>query len=84
MYLAMVFWGSSASLTQVWSMADVALGLMTLVNVIAIVQLTPTIVALTKDYNAKRKIENVSESDMEFKEADIEFQGKVEQGIWKK
>ncbi|MFT5636088.1 MAG: AGCS family alanine or glycine:cation symporter [Cognaticolwellia sp.] len=65
-------------------MADVALGLMTLVNVIAIVQLTPTIVALTKDYNAKRKLKNVSNSDMEFKETDIEFQGKVEPGIWHK
>ncbi|MBA6287671.1 sodium:alanine symporter family protein [Colwellia sp. MB3u-4] len=84
MYLAMVFWGSSASLIQVWSMADVALGLMTLVNVIAIVQLTPTIVALTKDYNAKRQLENVSDADMEFKQADIEFQGKVEPGIWHK
>jgi len=84
MYLAMVFWGSSASLTQVWRMADVALGLMTLVNVIAIVQLTPTIVALTKDYNAKRKLENVSNAEMEFKANDIVFQGKVEPGIWHK
>ncbi len=84
MYLAMVFWGASASLIQVWSMADVALGLMTLVNVIAIVQLTPTIVALTKDYNTKRKVENVSNADMEFKATDIELQGKVEPGIWHK
>tara|TARA_R110000803_G_scaffold44343_7_gene93916 strand:+ start:33108 stop:34550 length:1443 start_codon:yes stop_codon:yes gene_type:complete len=84
MYLAMVFWGASASLKQVWSMADVALGLMTLVNVVAIVQLTPTIVALTRDYNAKRKIENVSAASMEFKSTDIIFQGKVEPGIWHK
>jgi AGCS family alanine or glycine:cation symporter len=46
---------------------------MTLVNVIAIMQLIPTIVALTKDYNAKRQFENVSDADMEFKQADIEF-----------
>ncbi len=84
MYLAMVLWGSSASLKQVWSMADVALGLMTLVNVIAIVQLTPTIVALTKDYNAKRKVENVTNKDMEFNAEDIEFQGKLAAGIWHK
>ena len=80
----MVLWGSSASLKQVWSMADVALGLMTLVNVIAIVQLTPTIVALTRDYNAKRKVENVTNEDMEFKAEDIEFQGKLAAGIWHK
>ena len=84
MYLAMVLWGSSASLKQVWSMADVALGLMTLVNVIAIVQLTPTIVALTKDYNNKRKIVNVTDEDMAFKAEDIQLQGKVEPGIWQK
>jgi AGCS family alanine or glycine:cation symporter len=80
----MVLWGSSASLKQVWSMADVALGLMTLVNVIAIVQLTPTIVALTKDYNNKRKIVNVTDEDMAFKAEDIQLQGKVEPGIWQK
>jgi len=65
-------------------MADVALGLMTLVNVIAIVQLTPTIVALTKDYNNKRKIVNVTDEDMAFKAEDIQLQGKVEPGIWQK
>tara|TARA_B110000211_G_scaffold14041_1_gene14620 strand:+ start:6948 stop:8390 length:1443 start_codon:yes stop_codon:yes gene_type:complete len=84
MYLAMVFWGASASLKQVWSMADVALGLMTLVNVVAIVQLTPTIVALTRDYNSKRKITNVSNTEMAFKSTDINYQGKVEPGIWQK
>ena len=83
-YLAMVFWGASASLKQVWSMADVALGLMTLVNVVAIVQLTPTIVALTRDYNSKRKIINVSNTEMAFKSTDINYQGKVEPGIWQK
>lgn len=84
MYLAMVFWGSSASLKQVWSMADVALGLMTLVNVVAIVQLTPTIVALMKDYNAKRKLENSTDVDMEFKSDDIKLQGRLHKGIWEK
>ncbi|SEL55118.1 alanine or glycine:cation symporter, AGCS family [Colwellia chukchiensis] len=82
MYLAMVFWGTSASLTQVWRMADVALGLMTLVNVIAIVQLTPTIVALTKDYNAKRNIANSSNKEMAFKAKDIKPQGRLSPGIW--
>jgi AGCS family alanine or glycine:cation symporter len=52
---------------------------MTLVNVIAIVQLIPTIVALTKDYNAKRQFENVSDADMEFKQADIKFKVKLSQ-----
>ena len=84
MYLAMVFWGASASLTLVWSMADVALGLMTLVNVVAIVQLTPTVIALTKDYNAKRRLENLTDDDMEFQADDIDIQGELDQGMWRK
>lgn len=53
LYLFMVYWGSTASLAQVWSMADVALGLMTLVNIFAITQLTPTIRKLTQDYHSQ-------------------------------
>jgi len=77
-YLAMVLWGSSATLKQVWAMADMALGLMTLVNIFAIVLLTPTIVALTKDYQSKLKLGK----SMAFKQSDIKIQGKVEQDIW--
>lgn len=84
LYLAMVFWGSNASLIQVWSMADVALGLMTLVNVVAIVQLTPTIVALTKDYNRKQKQAVTDITKMSFNAKDIHYQGKVASGIWEK
>ena len=45
----MVFWGANASLKEVWGLADMALGLMTLVNIYAIVLLTPTIVNLIKE-----------------------------------
>lgn len=78
LYLFMVFWGASASLKEVWNMADVALGLMTLVNIYAIVLLTPTIVNLTKDYHAKLKVTN----SPTFKEEDITIQGKTEPGVW--
>ncbi|WP_448564766.1 alanine/glycine:cation symporter family protein [Thalassotalea ganghwensis] len=77
-YLGMVLWGSSATLKQVWAMADAALGLMTLVNITAIILLTPTIIALTRDYQSKLK----NQEDMSFKKADINYQGKVEEGIW--
>jgi AGCS family alanine or glycine:cation symporter len=80
MYLSMVLWGSNATLTQVWSMADMALGLMTLVNIFAIVQLTPTIVALAKDYHQKR----AEQRDMEFKQSDIKTQGNMKDSVWKK
>ena len=80
LYLFMVYWGSSASLQQVWSMADMALGLMTLVNIYAIVLLTPTIVHLTKDYQAKLKVT----SQPTFVEEDVDYQGKTEAGVWSK
>jgi len=78
LYLFMVVWGASASLKQVWSMADMALGLMTLVNVYAIVLLTPTIVNLTRDYQKKLKAGETPT----FKESDVVIQGKTESGIW--
>jgi AGCS family alanine or glycine:cation symporter len=80
LYLFMVYWGSSASLQQVWGMADMALGLMTLVNIYAIVLLTPTIVNLMKDYQSKLK----TTSEPTFVEADVDYQGKTEDGVWPK
>ncbi|GHE97610.1 alanine/glycine:cation symporter family protein [Thalassotalea profundi] len=77
-YLSMVLWGSSATLKQVWAMADMALGLMTLVNITAIILLTPTIVALTKDYQTKL----AAKKSLVFKQSDIKYQGKTEDGVW--
>lgn len=77
-YLGMVLWGSNASLQQVWNMADMALGLMTLVNIFAITLLTPTIVALMKDYSSKIH----AGGSMSFSSNDIEIQGESEKGIW--
>jgi AGCS family alanine or glycine:cation symporter len=68
-----------AAVPKVWAMADMALGLMTVVNIIAIVMLTPTIVAVTKDYNEKRK----NQAKMDFVEADCKIQGSTEDNIWK-
>jgi len=77
-YLSMVFWGASASLKAVWGLADMALGLMTLVNIYAIVQLTPTIVSITQDYLKQLK----STKEIRFSLADVEIQGKTEAGVW--
>jgi AGCS family alanine or glycine:cation symporter len=74
----MVLWGSGASLKEVWAAADMALGLMTVVNVTALALLTPTIVAVSKDYFRKRD-QGLS---MEFKQGDCQVQGKPEAGIW--
>lgn len=77
-YLAMVFWGASASLKQVLAAADMALGLMTVVNVIALILLTPTIVAVSKDYFAKKD----ANKNITFKRQECNIQGTVESDAW--
>ena len=59
-------------------MADMALGLMTVINIIAIVWMTPTIVSISKDYFKKKD----SGQKVEYKVGDCEIQGKSEKGIW--
>ncbi|GGW75894.1 alanine/glycine:cation symporter family protein [Alteromonas halophila] len=77
-YLAMIFWGAQAALPEVWAMADMALGLMTVINIVAIIWLTPTIVAISKDYFTKHQ----RGERPEYKRGDCEIQGKTEKGIW--
>jgi len=77
-YLGMIYWGAQAALPQVWAMAYMALGLMTVINIIAIVWMTPTIVSISKDYFKKKD----SGANMEYKAGDCEIQGKSEEGIW--
>jgi len=78
LYLSMMMWGASATLKEVWDLADIALGLMTVVNVIAIIILTPTILAVTGDYNKQR----AQNSEPEFDANKVKIQGKTEKGIW--
>ncbi|GMM70410.1 sodium:alanine symporter family protein [Alteromonas gracilis] len=77
-YLGMIYWGAQAALPQVWAMADMALGLMTVINIIAIVWMTPTIVSISKDYFKKKD----SGQKVEYKVGDCEIQGKSEDGVW--
>lgn len=77
-YLGMILWGSQAALPTVWAMADMALGLMSVINIIAIVWMTPTIVSISKDYFAKHD----RGGNMEYKTGDCKIQGKTEKGIW--
>ncbi len=77
-YLGMVFWGSGATLEIVWSAADMALGLMTLVNVTALALLTPTIISVSRDYFSKHE----RGDEMRFRKGDCTIQGKTENDIW--
>ncbi|NMH65984.1 alanine:cation symporter family protein [Shewanella sp. SHSM-M6] len=78
LYLGMVVWGSNASLKQVWALADMSLGLMTVVNIIAITLLTPTIIALSNHYFSKKRAGVLPE----YRAGEIPIQGKSETGIW--
>ena len=79
-YLIMILWGSMAAMPQVWAAADMALGLMTVINMIAIVMMTPTIVSITKDYIGKLE----RKETITYKTGDCEIQGDTEKGIWDK
>ncbi|WP_421134259.1 alanine/glycine:cation symporter family protein [Alteromonas sp. A079] len=77
-YLGMIYWGAQAALPQVWAMADMALGLMTVINITAIVWMTPTIVSISKDYFKKKD----SGEEVTYKAGDCDIQGKSEDNIW--
>lgn len=79
-YLAMILWGSMAALPEVWAMADMALGLMTVINIVAIVWMTPTIVSISRDYFSKRERGELPE----YTTGDCQIQGETEKGIWDK
>lgn len=51
--LAMVAWGSFAKLAIVWNTADAAMGIMAMVNLVAIVLLSGVAIKLTRDYDRK-------------------------------
>lgn len=77
-YLGMIYWGAQAALPQVWAMADMALGLMTVINITAIIWMTPTIVSISKDYFKKKD----SGEEVTYKAGDCDIQGKSEDDIW--
>jgi len=77
-YLAMVFWGSGATLTQVLAAADMSLGLMTVVNIAALIVLTPTITAVSKHYFAQKG----QAGEIRFKQSECQIQGKIESDAW--
>ena len=47
--------GALMSLQEAWSIVDLAMGTMTLVNLVAIVQLSPKVFFLLRDYMRQRR-----------------------------
>ncbi|GLX79849.1 sodium:alanine symporter [Thalassotalea insulae] len=54
-FLAMLVFGSVASLPEVIALADMSIGLMTVVNVTALFLLTNVVVSISKDYHQQKK-----------------------------
>ena len=54
--LGMVYFGAIANVPVVWDMADMSMGFMALINLIAILALSPLVFLLLKDYTAKLKM----------------------------
>lgn len=77
--LGMVMFGAVASLPVVWALADVSMGLMAIVNLIAILLLSGIVIKLAKDYNRQLdegKVPTFDSNDFP------ELQSQLEDGIW--
>ncbi|MBZ0335590.1 alanine/glycine:cation symporter family protein [Marinobacter sp. AL4B] len=78
--LGMVIWGGYEAVVTVFNAADASMGLMAVINLIAIVLLSGTVIKLTKDYLAQRKEGVVPQ----FKSADYpELDEKIDSTIWR-
>ncbi|WP_189398115.1 alanine/glycine:cation symporter family protein [Arenicella chitinivorans] len=77
-FLAMMFIGCNVQLRQVWATADMAFGLMAVINVVALVLLTRTVLSVTRDYQRQR----LAGGKPEFQAAKCPVQGRTETDIW--
>lgn len=78
--LVMVYFGSIASVPLIWSMADLFMGVMASINLIAIVLLMPFVMMLLKDYMKQLK---AGVKEPEFKlDQHPKFKNKVNSDIW--
>ncbi|USD65735.1 sodium:alanine symporter family protein [Vibrio sp. SCSIO 43136] len=77
--LGMVLFGSVAAMPTVWGLADVSMGLMAIVNLVAIILLSGIVVKLAKDYNRQLdegKVPTFDANDYP------ELKSQLEEGIW--
>ena len=77
--LCMVMFGTLSSLPVVWAMADVSMGIMAIINLVAIILLSGTVIKLAQDYNkqlASGKLPTFDSNDYP------ELHSQLEEGIW--
>ncbi len=79
--LGMVMAGSIGELPLFWAIADVSMGLMALVNLVAILLLSKIVIKLAKDYNMQL---DAGESPTFHREKYPELEGHIAPGVWEK
>lgn len=79
--LGMVMFGALGELPLVWTLADVSMGLMAIVNVIALFMLSGVVVWLAKDYNAQQRVGKLPTFDPSKNE---KLNKTIPKGIWHK
>ena len=75
-FLAMIFVGTQIDLGLMWATADMAFGFMTVVNVVAILCLSSTVMSVAKTYSQSR-------SEETFNTDECRVQGQTQKGIWR-
>lgn len=78
--LAMVYWGTTQKVMLVWDMADMFMGIMTLINLTAILLLAPIVWTLLKDYQQQLKQTKVPQFNID---KHPKLAKRVESDIWK-
>ncbi|MCW3481542.1 sodium:alanine symporter family protein [Neisseriaceae bacterium JH1-16] len=78
--LGMVFFGAVGSLPLVWDMADLSMGLMALINLVAIVLLSKYVFVVQKDYEQQLKA-GIKEPVLDVKQYP-ELAAKIHQDVW--
>jgi AGCS family alanine or glycine:cation symporter len=63
-----VYIGATTALQVVWDYGDLALGLMTVPNLIAVALLTPQVVKMSREYFARMKAEDLPRMKAEERE----------------
>lgn len=77
--VGMVMFGAIAKIDIVWNLADASMGLMALVNLVALVLLSNLAIKVIKHYLAQKR----AGKEPSFKASDFpQLKGKVEKGIW--
>lgn len=77
--LGMVMFGAIGKIDSMWTMAYVSMGLMAMINLVAILLLSNVVVKLAKDYNGQRKLGLLPTFDMA---KYPELRGQLEEGVW--